>query len=265
MNYSPVWGAKTVDRFVVFFYLNDRRMSIKIMILLRILGALLAFGSSSLTFLIAVDRREYFTYYSHWCMIMAIGMFAFGIYSSVAAHKQDRMMRLATTDAIFASNDTECDDCLELSTATVLLNWYHYVQWSLNNLAISSNLVTSIVYFMMLNNSSTLRDKNFTTIVITSAAHIINSLAVIGELIMGAVPVRLSDIYQPLAFTILYGIFYLAYKSITGREIYSFITSADEMVFLATVMILLQIVIYCLTYCFDFIKCRCKKFIVQLK
>lgn len=254
------------DRFAVFFYLNDREISIKVMILLRALGALLASGSLVLTFLVAADRCEYFTYYSHWCMLMAVGMFAFGIISSVAAHKRNRMIQLATTDAIFESDTINCNDHLVLSPSAIVTkpNWLNYVQWTFNNVAISSNLLASVVYLMVLGKDSSMgSNKNFTTIVITSTAHIISLLAVIGELVMGAVPVRLIDIYQPLTFNVVYGIFYLAYRNTTNREIYSYITNANEMVLMATILMLLQIILYCLIFCVNYIKCKCKKFIVE--
>ncbi|AAY84059.1 ORF-128 peptide [Chrysodeixis chalcites nucleopolyhedrovirus] len=177
---------------------------------------------------VAIDKAEFFLYYSHWSMISLLVMFVVG------------------TMTTFIGRFTEAEYSYRLP-------WYVNVQWFLFNVACSSNLLTSTIYFIV---TVVYKYHNNISSPVNNVIHFCNSLVVLFEVCISSVPVRLKHVYQPLLFTLFYGFFLVFYNYYTGNPVYRFLDWSDgqEMFKLSSCCILLLLTIYVMLYTVHVVK-----------
>ncbi|AIE47766.1 hypothetical protein pesp035 [Peridroma alphabaculovirus] len=228
VQHEVLWKNNRGDHFGACQYIAMRKASMAIMLTVRlgsafIVSLLLAFGLYA-----APDRRDYWIYYSHWSLVLLLFMFLLGANTSLRCllHQGN-------------AYDIGCG-----------ARW----QWLLFNVACTANIVSSIVYFVI-----TFTYKGARKNEVNHVVHTFNSLLVVVELINTAVPVRLHHVYQPLAYTVGYGLFAAVYHYFTGHPIYQCLRwgDAEEMAKVSISFMVLLFIVYMLIYTSSFVKRKC--------
>ncbi|AIU41365.1 orf126 [Sucra jujuba nucleopolyhedrovirus] len=225
-----------------FFFQHRRSLSIKMMFLVRVCTMILINASFALSVYAERDKRDYMTYYSHWCIICAIFMCSTNTVVSKKACSKRHFVII---------NQHE--------EKTKNLPWHTNLQWILFNISTCNNVLVSLVYLFAIHGAANFektQHSNEKYNFITLCAHVLNLAAVLIELVFGTIPVYLKHIYQPLAVTIFYGIFYLAYKTRTGLNIYGCMNTNYDMTLYAGLLLFLNAILYVVTFCVHCIKCK---------
>ncbi|QYC92699.1 Hypothetical protein Trvi_ORF130 [Trabala vishnou gigantina nucleopolyhedrovirus] len=158
--------------------------------------------------------------------------------------------------------------------------WWVHLQWICFNVAVSSNLLATFIYFLAIavndNNNSgggsngsdgknIIIHANGNNVVnnylstIKTIVHLANSILAMSELLTCAVPVKLKNVYQPLAFVCSYGFFYWYLTKKFQVNIYKFIKDQKEMYLLGCICCVILVTFYLLIYIVNYIKFKCIK------
>lgn len=253
-----IWWYCYLDRFSVHFFTAERHKSIRTMLIWRGVMLILSAAIVCATFEIAIDKREYFLYYSHWSFIMLIMMFATGFVASLVAYMNKNKYELTATATTNANNAKV--RYLQNYNKYVRLPWYVHLQWIFFNIACSVNLLTTIAYFIIIMTYNRCAERIPIVYEINVFAHTFNSVLVLSELIMSGVPIRLHYIYQPMIFTSMYGVMSYLYSYYTDVVIYKMYNfNLNEVPIVGFLFMVMLATLYIITYAIDYIKCECKK------
>ncbi|ABI35777.1 hypothetical protein [Ectropis obliqua nucleopolyhedrovirus] len=263
----------TSDKYLVCLPRNKLDDATHFMAMLRLMCLIISISVCVSTFYIADNKIDYFFYYSHWSFMSAVLMFASSLFTyCVYTEKYIKMVDYGHPIDDNYDENAQCDNGegdveikqQAVSYSYVLRNnakhmtWYMYVQSYLFNTTISVNLLTSTVFWMIVNitrNDEVVESKmNAMGKCINFYAHSVNFIIVLVELILSAIPVRLTNIYQPLGFTIVYALVYLYYTRLNNIILYSFITNDRELILLALTFAILLCTYYFITYIISFAK-----------
>jgi len=85
------------------------------------------------------------------------------------------------------------------------LPWYMVIQWILYNIALPNAILVTIIYWSVL--YPMLTAHGFNTSLLDVCLHGLNTLAMITEQYLSAIPTRLLHVIYPMTYAIIYGIF----------------------------------------------------------
>nr|QBI90344.1 hypothetical protein [Trichoplusia ni single nucleopolyhedrovirus] len=223
---NMIWGGDITDRFSSCCLVSPRESSQLIMLTTRTASTLIMSLLIASAYYVAINKAEFFLYYSHWSMISLFMMFVAGAVTSYNGRFAEYHHKLP---------------------------WYVNVQWLLFNVACSSNLVTTTIYFIV---TAIYKYHNNISSPVNNVIHLCNSLVVLLEVCVSSVPVRLKHVYQPLLFTFLYGFFLVWYKYYTRDPVYKFLDWSNglEMFKLSSCCIILLLTFYVVLYTVHVIK-----------
>lgn len=208
---NPVWSDNNLeDSFAAFYFVKHRKCAISLILAARAIAFTATLGLLAALLHVSRDSTDFMLYYSHWAFVALATMYAAATTTSIAAYKNSQKYNLKTATI---------DDRNVANLPPIKIR----VQWVAFNVACSSNLMASVAYWASVNARPDMLRADWRAATITSTAHFINSMLVMQEIIMCAIPVRLVDIYQPFIFTSCYGLFYCCYHYITDKNIYRYI------------------------------------------
>lgn len=229
INNQAEWNKCRVDKFAACYYVPLRKLSMKIMLVIRLGCALITTILLAGALYNAVSIKDFMLYYSHWSLLMLLFMFVSATATTLL------VARLERTNRYYVPCYVVCHRLLY-------------------NVAGTANLVSSAVYVIIL-----FLYKDSVRNPVNHVVHSFNSLLVIIEFAMNAIPMRLAHIYQPLLYTLGYCAFAAAYHYTTGEKIYKCLPwdSQQEMAKICLALMLILFVIYMLLYTIGFIKNKC--------
>ncbi|ACO53562.1 unknown [Euproctis pseudoconspersa nucleopolyhedrovirus] len=252
---EPVWGNRLADRFSAFYYTTQRRKSIVHMLFVRTLGLILAIALCAYVYLKARDKYglSFYFRFSHWAFAIIALMYAAGLVSSLVEYISN-----GEFVALYASRR---------------LPWYMRVHWIVFNVAVTTNLMLSVMYFLIFNacvfsavvGNYSYCCKIFETPhrIVGSTVYVVSAILVTFELVLSAIPVRLIDFYQVLMYNIVYSLVLNVFQNYTQTNIYNFNCNDKEALLTVLTCLILCFAMYVLTYTIDLIKCACKKYIIK--
>ncbi|AOL56842.1 hypothetical protein [Chrysodeixis includens nucleopolyhedrovirus] len=225
---NMIWGGDITDQFSSCCLVSPREASQLIMLTTRIASTLIMSLLIASAYYVATNKAEFFLYYSHWSMISLFVMF-------------------------FAGAVTSFFGRFEKNNGNDRLPWYVNIQWLFFNVACSSNLLTSAIYFIVI---MVYKYHNNISSPVNNVIHFCNSLLVLFEVCVSSVPVRLKHVYQPLLFTLFYGFFLACYNYYTGDPVYRFLdwSNGREMFKLSSCCVLLLLTFYVILYTVHVVK-----------
>lgn len=176
----------------------------------------------------APNYRDFWLYYSHWSLVLLLIMFLWG--SAVS---------------LILNGKRPSDDRPV---------WYARLYGVLVRVACTANLLSTAIYFII-----TFSFANSTQRPVNHVVHTANSLAVLVEIVAGAVPIRLGQVFQPLLYTLAYGVFAAIYHHYTGEPIYKCLhwDNQIEMSRFCTGVMSLMLAVYMIIYIIRFVKFKC--------
>ncbi|QHB21779.1 orf120 [Artaxa digramma nucleopolyhedrovirus] len=244
------WGNRLLDRFSVCFYTNCRRQSFLHMMFVRALGLILAIMLCSHVYFYRSSQYgvKFYLRFSHWAFVLIVLMYTLGLCTSSIEYKFNSQF-----------------NALSVSRK---LPWHVRLQWIVFNVTITINLLSSVAYYIIVNSCSSI--EKFYCAIAEQQPHygvvyIMSTILVLIELNLSAIPVRLMDIYQVLTYIVSYTIIVETYENYTKVNVYNIkITNDKEAFLVAMCLLVLTVTLYLLTYIVDFIKCKSKKFIVNV-
>jgi hypothetical protein len=198
------------------------------MLTLRLGMALLTTILVAFAIYYAPNHRDFWLYYSHWSLMLLLVMFVWGSAVSLTLNGK-------------RPNDDRP-------------TWYARLYGVLVRVTCTANLLSTAIYFII-----TFSFANSTKRPVNHIVHTANSLAVLVEVVAGAVPIRLVQVYQPLLYTLAYGAFAALYHHYTSEAIYKCLhwDNQIEMSRYCTGIISLMFAMYMLMYTIRFIKFKC--------
>nr|AFH58988.1 hypothetical protein Sf38 [Spodoptera frugiperda multiple nucleopolyhedrovirus] len=220
------WNKCFADKFAACYYIDPRRASMKTMALFRLASFFIAAALIVAAIYEASNRNDFMLYYTHWSLLALMIMCFSGSLTS-----------------IFIMQQTYGNIIYIPKHAVVFRTLY--------NIACTANIVSTIGYFVI-----TFTYPNATKKVINHVIYSANTLLVLMEVIVNAVPMRLFHVYQPLLYTLAYATFAYLYHHYTGRAIYKCLEWEDqrELTKLTIGFIILMFVVYMFLYVISFIK-----------
>ncbi|ACI28748.1 agip46 [Agrotis ipsilon multiple nucleopolyhedrovirus] len=223
------WNKCRVDKFAACYFVLFRSASIKIMLIARLGSVIISAILIAAALYNATNLNDFMLYYSHWSLVLLMCMFMSASTTSLMVDRLERNNRY------------------HIPSYVVL----HRV---LYNVACPANLLSSIVYAII-----TFTYANTTRTNINHVVHSVNSLLVIMEVTLNAIPLRLHHVYQPLLYTLSYAAFSAAYRYYTGRDIYKCLQWDDqqEMSKMCIGFMVILFVVYIVLYMVSFIKRKC--------
>lgn len=177
----------------------------------------------------AEDPRDFMLYYSHWSLILLLFMFISAAATSMQVAKLKHCNRYHVPRHVM-------------------------VHRLLYTVACTANLVSSIVYVLI-----TFSYSNNTKKPVNHVVHSFNSLLVLVEVVLNAIPLRLYHVYLPMLYTLMYAVFAAVYHHYTGREIYKCLQwdNQQEVSRLCIGFFIIMIAIYMVLYTVSFVKIKC--------
>ncbi|AYN44991.1 se31 [Alphabaculovirus alterspexiguae] len=222
------WNQCRVDKFAACYFRASRSESMKIMLISRLVSATITATLIAVAIFDAVNLRDFALYYTHWSLATLLIMFTCGAITSLVVAQQ------------FYNN-------LYHIPGYVVLHRILY------NIACTTNILSSIGYFIVIYTyGNGAKPVNY-------VIHTLNSLLVIVEITLNAIPMKLFHVFQPLAYTLFYGIFIATYHYFTGETVYKCLKWHDQqdMSKLCIAFLTLMFVIYIVLYTISFIKNKC--------
>ncbi|AIZ48598.1 asb040 [Agrotis segetum nucleopolyhedrovirus B] len=228
-DFGDNWNKCRVDKFAACHFVLLRSASIKLMLISRLASVLITAILIVAALYNASNLSDFMLYYSHWSLLLLMCMF----------------MSASTTSLLV--DGLERNNRYHIPSYVIL----HRV---LYNVACPANILSSIVYAII-----TFTYVSSTKSSINHVVHSINSLLVIMEVTLNAIPLRLHHVYQPLLYTLSYAAFSATYRYYTGRDIYRCLQWDDqqEMSKMCIGFMVLLFVVYIVLYMVSFIKMKC--------
>ncbi|AGR56875.1 HESP123 [Hemileuca sp. nucleopolyhedrovirus] len=255
LNENVTWGKCVRDLYAVCFLVSNKHKSYVVMLLLRTFGLLVSMVMFGAAYYIARDRFDFFIYYSHWVLLLLIFMFTTGMITSAIMYSKRHVYKTISSgdvdDAGFHRNNHNKYNYGSLP-------WYMKLQALIFNVTISSNVVVTIIYLVTMLIDPQSRRTDNAGFIVNTTVHVTNSILVLCELVLSAIPIRLESILHPIMFNILYGIFYLVYQHYTTKTIY-YPISIKEAIMYSIIINATCVAVYLVTYIIGFIKYKCNK------
>nr|QNH90695.1 maco-B 47 [Mamestra configurata nucleopolyhedrovirus B] len=221
-----MWRSTRENHYVACSCIELLPPSMKVMLTLRMGMAVLTTILIAFAIYYAPNQVHFWLYFSHWSLLLLLVMFLWGS---------------AITLRVTQSED---DD----------VAWCYRVYGVLFRVACAANILSSIIYFCI-----TFSYVDSVKRPVNHVIHTVNSLAALAEMFANAVPVRLIQVYQPVLFTVSYGIFLATFHFVTGEAVYKCLNWNDpkDMSRLCTGIMTLMFGIYFLMYIIYFCKIKC--------
>ncbi|QAT90322.1 hypothetical protein KM622_gp036 [Spodoptera exempta nucleopolyhedrovirus] len=224
------WNKCRVDKFAACYFRSLRSESMKIMLVSRSISAFVTVILIAVAMYDAISLRDFALYYTHWSLATLLIMFTSAAITSLVVAQQ------------FYNN-------LYYIPGYVL---FHRVMY---NVACTANILSTVGYFIIIATYGN------GTKPVNYIIHTLNTLLVMIEVALNAVPMKLFHVCQPLMYTLLYGVFIATYHHFTGETVYKCLKWQDqqEMSKLCIAFLTLMFVIYMVLYTVSFIKNKCLK------
>ncbi|WBB27198.1 hypothetical protein [Mythimna sequax nucleopolyhedrovirus] len=221
-----MWRSTRENHYVACSCIELLPPSMKVMLTLRMGMAVITTIIIVTAIYYAPNQMHFWVYYSHWSLLLLLVMFLWG-----------SAMTLRATQ----------------STANGVA-WCYRVYGVLFRVACVANLLSSIIYFCV-----TFMYADSVKRSVNHVIHTMNSLAALAEMFTNAVPVRLFQVYQPVLYTVAYGIFLAIFHFVTGETVYKCLKwdDAKDMSRFCTGIMTLMFGIYFLMYVIYFCKLKC--------
>lgn len=221
-----LWRATRENHYVACSCIKLLPPSIKVMLTLRMGMAVITTILIASAIYYAPNQMHFWLYFSHWSLFLLLVMFLWG-----------SAITLRTTQ-------TEDNG----------VAWCYRVYGVLFRVACAANILSSIIYFYI-----TFSYADSVKRPVNHVIHTVNSLAALAEMFANAVPVRLIQVYQPVVFTLAYGVFLATFHFVTGEAVYKCLDWNDpkDMSRLCTGIMTLMFSIYFLMFIIYFLKLKC--------